>query len=301
MNGRLKLIVLTGPTAVGKTRLSIRLAQKFGSEIISADSRQLYREMTIGTAKPSPEELNLVRHYFIDHVSIHDYYSAGRYELDVHDLLSGYHKSHIMMVGGSGLYVRAVVDGIDDMPDPDLSLRQSLQDRYEKDGLKALLEELHRMDFDTWNSIDRKNPKRVIRALEVIHQTGIKYSVLKNQIKKSRDFDVLKIGLDQSRDELFSRINARVDEMIRIGLLDEVRSLMPWKDLTALKTVGYTEFFDFLEGKYDFQEALRLCKRNTRRYAKRQLTWFRKDQEIHWFQSTEESGVINLIDRFLSR
>jgi tRNA dimethylallyltransferase len=296
----LKLIVIAGPTAVGKTDLAIEIALDLGCDIISADSRQLYKEITIGTAKPSTEELKLVRHHFINHISIHEYFSAGRYETEVIEFLDHYNNPCILMVGGSGLYIKAICEGIDDLPGPDLMLRMSLQKRFEEKGLKHLTDELHDLDIDTFNTIDLQNPKRIIRALEIIHQTGKKYSRLKNQDKKNRNFDVLKIGLNLPRDILFERINTRVDKMINSGLLEEVKSLIPWKDLIALQTVGYTEFFEYLEGSCDLEEAIRLCKRNTRRYAKRQLTWFRKDDGIHWFSPKEHQKIQALIKNFIA-
>jgi tRNA dimethylallyltransferase len=300
MNDKLKLIVVSGPTAIGKTELSVLLARELDCDIISADSRQIYREMNIGTAKPSAKELESAKHYFINYKSIQDYYSAGRFELDVIKLLSKYRKQAILMVGGSGLYIKAVCDGIDEFPGPDLMLRNVLETRYKEEGLDPLREDLRSLDYDTWKSIDLKNPKRVIRALEVIQQTGKKYSVLKNETHKSRDFDILKIGLDIPREDLFKRINLRVDGMLEAGLLEEVKSLLPFKDLTALQTVGYTEFFGYFDGEYDLDEAIRLCKRNSRRYAKRQLTWFRKDERIHWFSPNSYEQILALISNFLS-
>jgi tRNA dimethylallyltransferase len=300
LNDKLKLIVIAGPTAVGKTNLSIKLAIKLGCEIISADSRQIYKEMNIGTAKPSLEEMKKVKHHFINYKSIHDYYSAGRFEVDVLHMLERYGRKQIIMVGGSGLYIKAVCDGIDEMPDPDLKLRQVIQNRFEKFGLENLTEELKDLDIDSWKSIDIQNPNRVVRALEVILQTGKKYSEFKKRKKKTRDFDIIKIGLDLHREELFDRINFRVDDMLEHGLLEEVKSLEAFKHLTALQTVGYSEFFDYISGDYDFQEAVRLCKRNTRRYAKRQLTWFRKDEEIYWFSPDDYTRINSLIESFLA-
>jgi len=299
LSDKLKLIVISGPTAVGKTCLSINLALDLDCEIISADSRQLYEEMNIGTAKPSVEELKKVKHHFINVKSIHDYYSAGRFEVDVLKLLKRYDKKHIIMVGGSGLYIKAVCEGIDEMPVPDLDLRMIIQKRFEENGLQDLTEELKKIDVESWNSIDLQNPNRVIRALEVFHQTGKKYSELKSRTKKSRDFDILKIGLDIPRKHLFARINERIDEMIEQGLVNEVKSLEASRHLTALQTVGYTEFFDYLAGSYDFHEAVRLFKRNTRRYAKRQLTWFRKDDEIHWYAPHDYDQIRSRIEAFL--
>ena len=294
-----KLIVIAGPTAVGKTHLAIQIARDLDCEIISADSRQIYKEMNVGTAKPSIEDLEQVRHHFINFKSIHEYYSAGRFEVDVMNLLRHYNKKNIIMAGGSGLYIKAVCEGIDEMPDPDPGLRMTLQKRYEEKGLEDLTEELRIKDMETWNSIDLHNPIRVIRALEVIHQTGRKFSGLKAGIKKKRNFSILKIGLDLPRDTLYNRINTRVDHMIELGLMDEVRSLWPWRMLNALDTVGYTEFFNHLRGDYDLQEAIRLCKRNTRRYAKRQITWFRKEKDMHWFSPENHRAICQLIEDFL--
>jgi len=300
MNDKLKLIVVSGPTAIGKTELSVLLARGFDCDIISADSRQIYREMNIGTAKPSAQELEAATHYFINYKSIQDYYSAGRFELDVIKLLSKYRKRAILMVGGSGLYIKAVCEGIDEFPGPDLMLRNVLQTRYKEKGLDPLREELRSLDYDTWKTIDLKNPKRVIRALEVIRQTGKKYSVLKNETHKNRDFDILKIGLNIPREDLIKRINLRVDGMLEAGLLEEVQSLLPFRNLTALQTVGYTEFFGYFDGEYDLEEAIRLCKRNSRRYAKRQLTWFRKDEHIHWFSPNSYEQIMALITNFIT-
>lgn len=300
MNDKLKLIVVSGPTAIGKTELSIRLAKELNCDIISADSRQIYREMSIGTAKPTPQELAVVKHHFIDYKSIHEYYSAGRFELDTLELLKRYNKNVVLMTGGSGLYIKAVCEGIDEFPGPDPGYRKLLQNQLEDKGLDPLVEELKNLDYSTWNEIDLNNPKRVLRALEIIHQTGEKYSVLKGRTKKHRNFDILKIGLDMPREDLFDRINLRVDMMLEAGLLKEVQSLKPYGDLTALQTVGYTEFFEYFEGKYDLDEAVRLCKRNTRRYAKRQLTWFRKDEITHWFSPDSYKKIIELIHRFIS-
>jgi tRNA dimethylallyltransferase len=299
LSNKLKLIVIVGPTAIGKTDLAIKLAMELDCEIVSADSRQLYREMDIGTAKPTPAQLNLVPHHFINFKSIHDYYSAGRFEVDVMQMLENYKRESIIMVGGSGLYIKAVCEGIDEMPDPDLNLRKAIQKRLERHGLADLTEELRKLDMETWNAVDLQNPKRVIRALEVIHQSGHKYSELKIKHSKERNFDILKIGLDVPREILFNRINDRVDTMIDQGLLEEVKSLETWKEKTALQTVGYSEFFNYLVGDYDLDEAIRLCKRNTRRYAKRQLTWFRKETDIHWYAPEEYTAIRALIDSFL--
>jgi tRNA dimethylallyltransferase len=299
MNDKLKLIVVSGPTAIGKTELSIHLAKELNCDIISADSRQIYREMSIGTAKPAPKELAAVKHHFINYKSINEYYSAGRFEVDTLELLKRYDKEVVLMTGGSGLYIKAVCEGIDEFPGPDPGLRKLLQNRLEDKGLDPLVQELKGLDYGTWNEIDLKNPKRVMRALEIIHQTGEKYSVLKGRKKKHRNFAILKIGLDMPREDLFDRINRRVDMMLDAGLLEEVQSLMPYKDHNALQTVGYTEFFEYFDGNYDLDEAVRLCKRNTRRYAKRQLTWFRKDKTIQWFAPDHYEKIMVLIRSFL--
>jgi tRNA dimethylallyltransferase len=299
LDDKLKLIVIAGPTAVGKTRLALEMARELNCDIMSADSRQLYKEMNIGTAKPSSRELKMVPHYFINHKSIHEYYSAGRFEEDVISLLEKYDKSSMILVGGSGLYIKAVCEGIDEMPDPDLDFRSEMMKRLETESLAGLVEELKRQDYQSWETIDLNNPKRVIRALEVIRQTGKKYSDIKSQSKKTRNFEVLKIGLDMPRDMLFNRINIRVDQMITQGLMDEVRSLWQWRHLTALQTVGYSEFFDYLDGKYDFEEAVRLCKRNTRRYAKRQLTWFRKDPAMQWYSPADTVAILKRVHAFV--
>lgn len=301
MNDKLKLIVITGPTAVGKTSLALKIAMELGCDIISADSRQIYKELNIGTAKPTAKELKMARHHFIDYKSIHEYYSAGRFEEDVIRLLAKCHSNIMIMAGGSGLYIKAVCDGIDKMPDPDPGLRSELQKRLEAKGLQELAGELKLLDYQSWKILDLNNPSRVIRALEVIQQTGKKYSEIKCQSKKTRNFDILKLGLDLPREILFERINERVDKMLAAGLLDEVTSLWPWKHLPALQTVGYSEFFEYLDHRYDYIEAVRLCKRNTRRYAKRQLTWFRKDPEIHWFSPTETSAILKSVQTFVHK
>ncbi len=258
--------------------------------------------MKIGTDKPSTEDLNKIKHHLINHKSITDYYSAGRYEKDVIsliDTLSG-KTSKAILVGGSGLYIKAVCDGINDMPGPDKTLRTNLEKILKSKGLEHLADELKILDFETWDSIDLKNPIRVLRALEVIYQTGEKFSSIKRVSSKTRNFEILKIGLELDRHILYDRINLRVDQMLSSGLLEEVIGLLPHKELPALQTLGYQELFDYLDKKYDLDEAVRLIKRNSRRYAKRQLTWFKKDREIHWFHQDAYQQIILRIENFLN-
>lgn len=301
MKKRFKLIIILGPTAVGKTDLAIRLAKYLHCDIISADSRQFYREMEIGTAKPSSEDLDRIKHHLINHISIKDYYSAGRFEKEVINLIDilSCKTRNAILVGGSGLYIDAVCKGIDEIPGPNVKLRANLEELLKLKGLEHLTAELKILDFETWTSIDLKNPKRVIRALEVIYQTGNKFSSIKNAGTKKRNFENLKIGLELDRHILYERINNRADQMLNLGLLEEVKALLPYKNLTALQTVGYQEFFDYLDNKYDLNEAIRLFKRNSRRYAKRQMTWFKRDQEIHWFHPDAYQEITSLIDKFL--
>lgn len=276
--GRKKLFLIVGPTASGKTDYSISLAKEIGSPIISCDSRQIYRELRIGTAAPSQSQLREVKHYFIQSHSIFDYYTAGRYELEAISLMSELFKerSSLVMVGGSGLYADAVCYGLDDFPPPDIDIRESLTARVKGEGVESLAQELKKLDYESYSSIDMSNPQRVIRALEVVLTTGKKFSSFKNFCKKERDFDVERVVIERERSELYNRINQRTDMMISMGLVAEARELFPNRDLTALKTVGYRELFDHFEGKTTLEEAIELIKRNTRRYAKRQITWFKK-------------------------
>ena len=297
-----RLIVIAGPTASGKTDLAIRLAQAFRAEVISADSRQIYREMQIGTARPPEEEMQGVPHHFVGTRSIRDYYSAGRYEQDVLDLIRRLSTTtdRAFLVGGSGLYIRAVSHGIDALPGPDPALRGQLITRLEEEGLDPLVRELLLLDPAASDRTDLRNPKRVLRALEIMYQTGLPMPAKARSAPLPRPFTMLKIGLHMDREALYSRINLRADQMIAQGLLEEVRALHPYRSLTALQTVGYTEFFNYLEGKYSFEEAVRLFKRNTRRYAKRQLTWFRKDKEFEWFNPFHFHEIKDHVNQFLN-
>ncbi|PKO98565.1 MAG: tRNA (adenosine(37)-N6)-dimethylallyltransferase MiaA [Bacteroidetes bacterium HGW-Bacteroidetes-8] len=276
--GRKKLFLIVGPTASGKTDYSISLAKEIGSPIISCDSRQIYRELKIGTAPPTHSQLREVKHYFIHSHSIFDYFTAGRYELEAISLMSELFKerSSLVMVGGSGLYADAVCYGLDDFPTPDIDIREGLTSRVKNEGVEALAQELKKLDYESYCSIDMSNPQRVIRALEVVLTTGKKFSSFKNFCRKERDFEVERVVIERERSELYDRINKRTDIMISMGLVAEARELFPNRALTALKTVGYRELFDHFEGKTSMEEAIELIKRNTRRYAKRQITWFKK-------------------------
>ncbi len=276
--GRKKLFLIVGPTASGKTDYSISLAKEIGSPIISCDSRQIYRELKIGTAPPSQSQLREVKHYFIHSHSIFDYFTAGRYELEAISLMSELFKerSSLVMVGGSGLYADAVCYGLDDFPTPDIDVREGLIYRVKSEGVEALAQELKKLDYESYSSIDMSNPQRVIRAMEVVLTTGKKFSSFKNFCRKERDFEVERVVIERERSVLYDRINQRTDMMISMGLVAEARGLFPNRGLTALKTVGYRELFDHFEGKSSLEEAIELIKRNTRRYAKRQITWFKR-------------------------
>ena len=265
------LIVIAGPTAVGKTELCVELAKKLDCEIISADSRQFFKELAIGTAKPTQKEMHDVPHHFVDFISVHEEFSAGRFEVEVLNLLKLlFKKSNCAIItGGSGLYIQAVCHGMNEIPEVDPRFREELYDELEHHGLPPLLEELRIKDPGYYEFVDRRNPQRIIRALEVCRGTGRPYSIFRTDSKVSRTFKIIKIGLDRSRNELFERINLRVDRMLEAGLVDEVRQLCDKRHLNALKTVGYKEVLGHLDGAYDLAEATRLLKRNTRRYAKR--------------------------------
>lgn len=279
-----ELLIVLGPTAVGKTDYSIDLALDCHSPIISCDSRQLFREMRIGTARPSDEQLARVRHYFIASHSITENYTAGRYEVEALALLEELFKTHdtLVMTGGSGLYIDALCNGLDDFPDADPALRASLTERLEKEGLASLRHELRRLDPDTAARIDPANRQRIIRALEVCIATGRPYSEFRSGRRKERPFAIRKIGLTRPREELYARIDARVDGMMEQGLEEEALRLLPYRNLSALNTVGYRELFRYFDGDYPLEEAVRLIKRNTRHYAKKQLTYWARDPEIDW-------------------
>lgn len=282
---RNRLLILLGPTGVGKTDYSLELARRYGSPIISCDSRQIYREMDIGTAVPSAEQLAAVQHFFIQDHSIHSPYTAGKYEIEALDLISRlFAEGHetLVMTGGSGFYIDAVCYGLDDFPEADPDLRASLSERLRTEGVDNLRQELRRLDPESYAAIDIANGQRVIRALEVCLMTGRKFSSFKDFRVKQRDFDIEKVGISRPREVLYGRINRRVDAMMENGLLEEARRLLPYRDLPALRTVGYRELFDYFDGRISLDEAVSLIRRNTRHYAKRQLTWWNRDSSIHW-------------------
>lgn len=291
------LIVITGPTGIGKTNLSISLAQHLDTEIISADSRQFYKELKIGTAMPEEIQLSKVKHHFIGHLSIHDYYNASQFEFEVIDLLENLfkRKSQVLFVGGSGMYIDAVCRGIDDLPEIDKEIRAELQNKFEKEGIESLRFELRRLDPEYYNIVDLKNPKRILKGLEICLMTGKTYTSFRKSIIKQRDFKMIKVGLTMDREKLYRRIDERVDKMIGEGLVDEAREFYLHRNLNALKTVGYKELFEHFDGNYDLNKAIELIKRNSRHYAKRQLSWFGRDKEIRWFDPTEEKEIMNYI------
>lgn len=278
-----KLIIIAGPTAIGKTSLSIQLAQKYNCPIISFDSRQFYKEMSIGTAKPSNDELAAAEHYFINSHSVKNIYTAGKFETEALAKLDEIFKSqdYCIAVGGSGLYINALCYGIDEIP-TNPEIRDKLIVRWKTEGLESLVNEVKKVDLDFFSTADMKNPRRVVRALEVFYTSGQPYSNFRLNQSKKRNFDTLWIGLKMERNLLNERINSRVDKMIEEGLIDEVKSLVSLKEMKALNTVGYRELFDFFEGKYTKEEAIEQIKRNTRHFAKRQDVWFNKNTDIQW-------------------
>ncbi len=291
------LIVLSGPTAVGKTSLAIKLAQSLSAEIISADSRQFFREMSIGTACPSPIQLAAVPHHFVHHLSIHEHYNIGLYEKDVLAKLDElFLKSRFaLMVGGSGLYIRAVCHGIDLIPEKNAAIRCELQRQLKEEGISIFRERLKKLDPEYYDQVDLNNPVRLIRALEVCITTGSTFSSIRKNKPAERKFRTIMIGLDLPRKELYHKINLRTDEMINLGLVDEARQLYPFRHLNALNTVGYRELFLFFEGKITLESAIEKIKQNTRHFAKRQMTWLRKEPEINWFSPQQEADILKYI------
>jgi tRNA dimethylallyltransferase len=296
------LVVLAGPTAIGKSACGIRLARHFNTEIISADSRQVYRETTIGTAVPTARELEMVKHHFIQTVSLEDPYNASRFELEVMELLQVLFRSHqvVLMVGGSGLYIDAVCHGIDDLPATDPKIRSSLHQRLRKEGLEPLVARLKELDPASYARVDLSNPMRVMKALEISIQTGRPYSTFLSATRKERSFRIIRTALDTDRGILYQRINSRVDRMMEAGLLEEVKRLVPFRDLRALKTVGYRELFSYLDGELSLEQAVDLIKRNSRKFARKQLTWFRKDNLYQWFSPEEIQRMIGWIEQQLT-
>ena len=290
------LVVITGPTAVGKTALTIELARHYHTPVINADSRQIYRELRIGTAAPSEEQLQQAKHYFVGNKSIHDYYNASMYEQDVLEVLKKEPSDTNILSGGSMMYIDAVCNGIDDIPTVRDDIREEMKRRYEEEGLEALCEDLRRLDPEHYAIVDRQNYRRVIHALEICYQTGRTYTSFRTQSKKERPFRIVKIGLNRDRDELYNRINARVDAMMEQGLLHEAESLYNQRQLNALNTVGYKEMFDYMDGRWSLDEAVERMKGNTRRYARKQLTWFKRDEEVRWFHPDQIDEILKYIE-----
>jgi len=292
------MIVLLGPTGVGKTDLSIAIARHFGCEIISADSRQFYSEMRIGTAVPSPEQLTEIKHHFVGFLSVKEYYSSSLFERDVLKILPWLFSKNgvVLMTGGSGMYIDAVCDGVDDIPDVDPGIREKLITKYDEEGIEGLRIALKLLDPEHYDKVDLKNPRRIMRALEICESTGQPYSAFLTKQKRKRDFRIIKTGLQRPREELFERINLRVDQMIRDGLEEEARKLFDLRHVNALNSVGYREFFDFFEGKISREKTIELIKRNTRRFAKRQMTWWGKDEAIIWFDPYKLDEIISFIE-----
>lgn len=290
-------VFIVGPTAAGKTAVAIRLAEELGTGIISADSRQIYREMRIGTAVPSDAELRKVRHYLLQHHSVEEYYNASMFENEAMEVLDELFRQgdYALVCGGSGLYVKALGEGIDDIPKVDPSIRKDLLGKLDREGLESLRSELEKLDPVSFEKIDLRNPKRILKALEISLTSGRPYSSFLTAAGKTRDFKSLKLGIRLEREELYNRINDRVDLMMAGGFLEEVESCLPYRHLNALNTVGYKELFEYLDGMHSLEEAIRLIKRNTRHYARRQLTWFRRDPEISWFGPDQTEEMLGFI------
>jgi tRNA dimethylallyltransferase len=296
-NSAKKLIVIAGPTAVGKTAVALELARFFGVPIISADSRQIFREMNIGTAKPSASELAEVNHYFINSHTISQKYDSATYGREALELIHRLYSTQniLIMCGGSGLYIKSVCEGFDDIPDVPDNIRQMLSENYRMHGLAWLQHKMEELDADYLKKIDGQNPQRLMRALEVVIGTGKSISSFQTKNKLKHDFEIIKIGLELPREVLYQRIDERMDKMISDGLFNEAENLYQYKNHNALQTVGYQEIFDFMDGLYDKEEAIRLLKRNSRHYAKRQLTWFKRDEEMKWFEATAIDEIKNYI------
>lgn len=293
------LIVILGPTGVGKTDQSIEIARRFRASVISCDSRQMYKEMTIGTAVPSAQQLAAVPHYFIQHLSVHDYYNSWQFEVDalrkIRELFGS--RETVVMTGGSMLYIDAVCKGIDDIPTIAPGLRAELMETYEREGLEAIRAMLKELDPVFYGQVDLNNGKRVLHAVEVCRMAGVPYSSLRTNTPKDRGFRIIRIGLNRERGELYDRINRRVDLMVDAGLEQEARGLWHLRHLNALNTVGYKEFFDYFEGKTSREEAIELIKRNSRRYARKQLSWFRRDDDIHWFHPDDLPEILAFLEQ----
>lgn len=292
------LIVLIGPTGVGKTELSLSIAAHYHTSIISSDSRQLYKDLKIGTAAPTPAQLARVPHYFVGTLELTDYYSAAQYETEVLKKLDELFQTHpvVVMTGGSMMYVDAVCKGIDDIPTVDKETRELMIHRYETEGLEPLCAELRLLDPEYYRIVDLKNPKRVIHALEICYMTGKTYTSFRTRTQKERPFQVVKVGLSRDREELYQRINQRVDEMMKEGLLEEAKRVYPYKQLNSLNTVGYKEIFKYLDGEWDLPFAIEKIKQNSRIYSRKQMTWFKRDTEITWFHPEQKEEVLRFLD-----
>ena len=290
------LIIIVGPTAVGKTDLCVKLAKAFDTEILSCDSRQFYQQLNIGTAKPTPEEMGSVVHHFVDSHSINEYYSAGDFERDAIKLLENdifKRKNIAIMTGGSGLFVKAITDGLDEMPEAPLALREELMQRLEKGELEIMAEELRKLDSEYYETADLQNSQRVVRALEVCLSSGRAFSSFHKKNSIERSFNIIKIGIERPREQLYERINYRMDLMLKNGLIEEVRGLINYRNHNALQTVGYKEVFEYLDGNKDFATMVELLKRNSRRYAKRQMTWFKNQGSFQWFYGNDFEEIKN--------
>ena len=295
----MKLFVLLGPTAVGKTALSIKIAKLLGSPIINCDSRQIYKDMSIGTAAPTEEQLAEVKHYFVKILELQQYYSAAQYEEDAINLIGQLSSTHnnLLLSGGSMMYIDAVCNGIDDIPTVAPEIREELKERLRTEGLEKLRNELRLLDPEYYNIVDLKNPKRIVHALEICYTSGKTYTSFRIRKKKERPFQIIKIGLRRERNELFERINKRVDMMMEEGWLEEAKSLYPHRQLNALNTVGYKELFKYFDGTWELDFAIEKIKKNTRDYAKKQMTWFAHDEDIHWFSPDNEKEILDFISQ----
>lgn len=302
MNSKPTLIVLIGPTGIGKTDLSLNIAEHYNTEIISADSRQLYADLKIGTAAPTPEQLARVKHHFVGTLQLTDYYSAAQYEAEVMKKLDELFKRHnvIVLTGGSMMYVDAVCKGIDDIPTVDEETRKTLMQHYENVGLERLCAELKILDPEYYDIVDKKNPKRVIHALEICYMTGQTYTSFRTSQTKKRPFNIIKVGLRREREELYARINKRVDIMMEDGLLEEAKSVYQYKDLNSLNTVGYKEMFKYLDGEWELPFAIEKIKQNSRIYSRKQVTWFKRDADITWFHPDDTDNIMSFIEERLN-
>ena len=296
------LTVLIGPTGVGKTELSLSIAEHFGTCIVSSDSRQLYADLKIGTAAPTPEQLARVKHHFVGTLQLTDYYSAAQYEAEVMSKLEELFQKNdvVVLTGGSMMYVDAICKGIDDIPTVDKDTRELMMQKYEMEGLEKLCAELKLLDPEYYQIVDLKNPKRVIHALEICYMTGKTYTSFRTQSTKERPFRIIKIGLTREREELYDRINRRVDEMMKDGLLEEARSVYAYKHLNSLNTVGYKEMFQYMDGEWTLDFAIEKIKQNSRIYSRKQMTWFKRDKDITWFHPDQQKEIMNHINNLLS-